>query len=174
MVQATLNTPAKIKMVTSSCYKEHTARNLKEPGGVCQLLLGKILSLHKQSGSDDLGHWVWQQLLIDGICSLYVITAYRVCPKPPSSSQTKTAWHQQYQGLVKQGLQNLEPREQFMLDLGRFLTKIRTSGADYILSWDVNTAHDHDEIQDFLQDHDMVDAFTEFFDERPLTHINRS
>jgi prophage DNA circulation protein len=67
MVQATLNTPAKIKMVTSSCYKEHTARNLNEPGGVCQLLLGKILSLHKQSGSNDLGHWVWQQLCINSI-----------------------------------------------------------------------------------------------------------
>jgi hypothetical protein len=61
-----------------------------------------------------------------------------------------------------------------MLDLGQFLTKIRTSGADYILGWDANTAHDHDEIQDFLQDHDMVDAFTEFFDKRPPTHINGS
>jgi hypothetical protein len=38
----------------------------------------------------------------------------------------------------------------------------------------VNTAHDHDEIKDFLQDHNMVDAFTEFFDERPPTHINGS
>jgi hypothetical protein len=45
MVQATLNTLAKIKMVTSSCYEEHTARNFKEPSGVCQLLLGKILAL---------------------------------------------------------------------------------------------------------------------------------
>jgi hypothetical protein len=69
MVQVTINTPAKIKLVTSSCYKEHTAKNLKEPGGVCQLLLGKILSLHKQSGSDDLARWAWQQLRIDGVCS---------------------------------------------------------------------------------------------------------
>jgi hypothetical protein len=48
------------------------------------------------------------------------------------------------------------------------------AGADYILEWDANTAHDHDEIQDFLQDHDMIDAFTEFFDERSPTHINGS
>jgi hypothetical protein len=104
MVQGTINTPAKIKLVTSSCYKEHTAKNLKEPGGVCQLLLGKILSLHKQSGSDNLGRWAWQHLRIDGIRSLYVITGYRVCPKPPTSSKMKTAWHQQYRGLVKKGL----------------------------------------------------------------------
>jgi phenylpropionate dioxygenase-like ring-hydroxylating dioxygenase large terminal subunit len=86
----------------------------------------------------------------------------------------KTAWHQQYRGLVQQGLQNPEPREQFMLDLGQFLTKIRTSGADYILGWDANTAHDHNKIQDFLQDHDMVDNFTEFFEKHPPTHINGS
>jgi hypothetical protein len=57
MAQAILNTPAKVKLVTGSCYEEHTARNLKEPSGVCQLLLGKIITLHKQSGSDDLGRW---------------------------------------------------------------------------------------------------------------------
>jgi hypothetical protein len=47
MVQARLNTPAKIKLVTGSYVEEHTARDLKEPGGVCQLMLSKILSLHK-------------------------------------------------------------------------------------------------------------------------------
>jgi hypothetical protein len=82
MVQACLRTPAKIKLVPGSYAEENTARKLKEPGGVCQLMLGKILSLHQQSGSDDLGRWVWQQIRIDGTSSLYVITAYRVCPKP--------------------------------------------------------------------------------------------
>jgi hypothetical protein len=38
-----------------------------------------------------------------------------------------------------------------MVDLGKFLTMIRTAGADYILGWDANTAHDHDEIQDFYR-----------------------
>jgi hypothetical protein len=67
MVQATLNSQAKVKLVTSSCFEEHTARKLKEPGRVCQLLLGKILSLLKQSGSDDLGRWAWQELRVDGV-----------------------------------------------------------------------------------------------------------
>ncbi len=39
-------------------------------------------------------------------------------------------------------------------------------------SRDANTAYNHDDIQDFLQDHDMVDTFTDFYDERPATHIN--
>jgi hypothetical protein len=172
MAQAILNTPAKVKLVTGSCYEEHTARNLKEPGGVCQLLLGKIITLHKQSGSDDLGRWVWQRIRVDGIRSVYIITAYRVCPKPPSTSKMKTAWHQQYRGLVRKGLCNPDPQERFLFDPGKFLTEIRNDGADYILGWDANTPYDSDDIQDFLQDHDMVDAFTEFFEDRPATHVN--
>jgi hypothetical protein len=61
-----------------------------------------------------------------------------------------------------------------MIDLGKFLTEIRNAGADYILGWDTNMPYDSDDIQDFLQDHDMVDAFSKFFEERPATHINGS
>jgi hypothetical protein len=51
-----------------------------------------------------------------------------------------------------------------MVDLRRFLTKIQTAGAEYILKWDANTAYNHDNIQDSLQDHNMVDAFSAFLD----------
>jgi hypothetical protein len=67
MVQAQLNSPAKIKLVTGSYQEDHTASNLKQPSGVCQLMLGSILSLHKNSGSNNLDQWVWQQIQIDGI-----------------------------------------------------------------------------------------------------------
>jgi hypothetical protein len=86
----------------------------------------------------------------------------------------KTAWHQQYRGLVRKGLRDPDPRARFMIDLGKFLTEIRNAGADYMLGWDANTPYDSDNIQDFLQDHDMVNAFSEFFEERPATHINGS
>jgi hypothetical protein len=79
MVQACLQTPAKIKMVTGSCHNKHTTWNAKIPGGICQVILNTILSLHKASSSHDIGHWVWQELQIDGSRSLYIITAYRVC-----------------------------------------------------------------------------------------------
>jgi hypothetical protein len=61
-----------------------------------------------------------------------------------------------------------------MMDLARFLTKLCNDGADYILGWDANTPYDHDDIQDFLQDHDMVDAFSDLFDEWPATHFRGS
>jgi hypothetical protein len=66
MVQARLQKPTKIKMVMGSCYEEHTTSNLKEPGRVCQFMLSRILSLHKASGSNDLGRWAWQQIWLDG------------------------------------------------------------------------------------------------------------
>lgn len=133
MAQALSKSPAKIKLVTASCYEEHAASNLKEPGGVCQLMLGRILNLHKQSGSDDLGRWAWQQIRIDGIRSIYVITAYRVCPKPSATSHMKTAWHQQCRGLVRRKLRYPDPRKQFLLDLGKFLLSLKDQGADCIL-----------------------------------------
>jgi exonuclease III len=167
MVQACLRTPAKIKLVTGSYPEEHTARKLKEPSGVCQLMLGKILSLHQQSGRDNLGRWVWQQIRINGTSSLYVITAYRVCPKPPNTSKMKTAWHQQYHSLIKKGIKKPDPRQRFMINLRKLLSQLRDDGSEYILGWDANTPHNHDDIQDFLQDHDMVDAFSNFMDARP-------
>jgi hypothetical protein len=44
----------------------------------------------------------------------------------------------------------------------------------YILGWDANTPYDYDDIQDFLQDHDVVDAFSDFMDECPATHFSGS
>lgn len=65
---------------------------------------------------------------------------------------------------------NPDPCQCFMTDLGKFWTKICDDGADYILGW----AHHHNEIQDFLQDHDMVDTFSNFMDEHPVTHSSGS
>jgi hypothetical protein len=71
--------------------------------------------------------------------------------KPMSTSKMMTAWLQQYRGLCKQGLRNPDPQQQFLDDLGRFLTEICNEGAKYILGWDANTPYDHDDIQDFFK-----------------------
>jgi hypothetical protein len=36
---------------------------------------------------------------------------------------------------------------------------------------DANDPYNHNDIQDFLQDHDMVDAFSDFMEEHPATHF---
>ena len=121
MAQAFSNSPAKIRLVTASCKEAHTANNLKEPGRVCQLTLGRMLNLHKMAGSNDLGQCAWQEFRINGVRSLYVITAYRVCPHPPTMSKLGTAWHLQYRGLVKKGIRNPDQRQHLLYDLHKFL-----------------------------------------------------
>jgi hypothetical protein len=76
----------------------------------------------------------------------------------------KTALHQQYCGLIKKGIKKPNPCQWFMINLGKFLSQLCDDGSEYILGWDANTPHNHDDIQDFLQDHDMVDAFSDFMD----------
>jgi hypothetical protein len=75
----------------------------------------------------------------------------------------KMAWHQHYRGLIKKGIKN-NPRQWYMINLGKFLSQLRDDRSEYILGWDANTPNNHDDIQDFLQDHDMVDAFSDFMD----------
>jgi hypothetical protein len=82
-----------------------------------------------------------------------------------------TAWHQQYRGLRARGIQNPDPRQRFFSDLGQFLMKIHSDGSDYTLGMDFC---DHDDIQDFLPDHDMVDGFSDFMEERPATQFRGS
>ena len=89
-------------------------------------------------------------------------------------SKLGTAWHQQYRGLVKKGLHNPDPRQCFLYDLQKFLNEIQADRSEYIVGWDANTPHDNDEIIDLLLDTDMVDAFDDFLDEQPATHINGS
>jgi hypothetical protein len=56
----------------------------------------------------------------------------------------------------------------------KFLTKIRNEGSDYILGMDANDPYDHDDIQDFFQDHDMVDVYSAFMEEHPAMHFRGS
>jgi hypothetical protein len=52
----------------------------------------------------------------------------------------KTAWHQQYHSLIKKGIKNPDPHQQFMINLGKFLSQLRDDGSEYILGWDASTA----------------------------------
>jgi hypothetical protein len=52
---ALLNSPAKIKIASSSCHKNHTAKQLMIASRVVQLLLGRVLNLFQDQGSNKLG-----------------------------------------------------------------------------------------------------------------------
>jgi hypothetical protein len=98
------NKKAQMRLITGNCREAHTSNNICQPGGVAQLTMNQILNLHKRSAADKLGLWVWQEYQVNGIYSLFVITAYQVCRKPPPTSAKTTTWHQQ-----ERALQTKEP-----------------------------------------------------------------
>lgn len=105
------------------------------------------------------------------ITYINVITAYRVCKEPPKESAMTTAWHQQQRALLRQKIRT-DPRERFLVDLRKFLLKLKEQDHHYIVGWDANASHLSDDVFDLLDDTDMVDGFTDFFssDSRPGTH----
>jgi hypothetical protein len=167
------NKKAQTRLVTGNCREAHTSNDICQPGGVAQLTMNQILNLHTRSGADKLGRWVWQEYQVNGIYSLFVITAYRVCPKPPPTSAKTTTWHQQERALRTKGIYD-DPRDQFLIDFKKFLLDLKKNGNKYIIGWDANAPYDEPEIMDLLQETDMVNPFTEFFAERPATHSQGS
>jgi exonuclease III len=63
-----------------------------------------------------------------------------------------------------------DPRKRFLQDLRDFLLDLNTDGHLYIVGWDANDAHSSDDVATLLEEANMADAFTDFFDERPPTH----
>ena len=165
------NKKAWTRLITSNCREAHTSNDICQPGGVTQLTMNWILNLHKQSGANKLGWWVWQEFQVNGCYSLFVITAYRVCPKPPTTNTAMTTtWHQQERALRSKGIYE-DPRDHFMINFKCFLLDLKDNGNKYIIGWDANAPHDEPEIMDLLQETNMVDPFTDFFTEHPATHI---
>jgi hypothetical protein len=75
-----------------------------------------------------------------------------------------TTWHQQDRGLREQGILD-DPRDQFLTDLKDFLLNLHSDGHKYIVGWDANDPHDHDDIMELLEETEMIDAFIDFFPE---------
>jgi hypothetical protein len=80
-----------------------------------------------------------------------------------------TTWYQQKRALLKQHIRT-DPCKRFLLDFRDFLLDLKNDGQLYIVGWDANDAHFSDDVTTFLEDTDMADAFTDFFDECPPTH----
>ena len=160
--------------VTTSHYKEdHTKHNIYKPGGVAQLILKPLTTRINTVGSDDLGRWAWQELRLDGARSLFIVTAYRPCPRSNNSKFT-TTWDQQHRGLLRRNITDPDPRQQFIDDLTKFLRRLEQNGHEIILGVDFNDPHDSDEWLDFLQVTNLVDLHDDFFDRRPPTYFRGS
>jgi hypothetical protein len=46
-----------------------------------------------------------------------------------------------------------------------FLLDLHSNGHKYIVGWDANDLHDHNDVMELLEESEMIDAFIDFFPE---------
>lgn len=155
------------RLETAHC-KEDFNTNITQRGGVAQIILRKVSGRIKSQGKDPLGRWCWQELHLDGTRTLVLITAYRVCT-PNTTDKETTTWSQQWRKLRAAGIDNPNPRRQFLQDLTEYLQSLRDDGKLYVVSMDANTSIYDEELNEMMTATDMVDLMD---DHLPLNRPN--
>jgi hypothetical protein len=96
------------KLGTAHCYKPFFSSH-HQPGGVSQMVLGKITGRVVARGRDDLGRYTWQETLLDGTQNLIIITAYRVSQESMTGCGPATSAMQQWRRLQTNGVKIPKP-----------------------------------------------------------------
>jgi len=103
------------KLATS--FSKNSTENTNQPGGTLTLALGKWASCVVLYGSDELlGQWSYLEFVGQHGMRLFVVSAYRVCNQEFDAT-TITATAQQTRLLLQQGIQQPNPKTQFITDL---------------------------------------------------------
>ena len=159
-----------VKITTVHYREKHSAANVYQPGGVAQLTFQPLSNRVNDVGSNDLGRWSWQEICLDGTCSLFTYTGYRTCKAPVNSKKTMT-WDQQVQGLLQCGIDDPDPQKQFFIAFLKEIKKRTREGHVMVVGMDINSCHDDDEVLDFLQDADLIDLFNDFYHTHPPMYM---
>ena len=108
------------------------------PGGVASMVVGKWTGRCLDAGQDPtgMGRWTWQKIRGKGEHIITQITAYRVPQESPPGPTT--AYMQQWDHMIAQGIENPDPKKQFLTDLEAFINKLRKKGESIILAVDAN------------------------------------
>ena len=125
-------------------------------------MVDSSLSMYVRGQGTDpsgMGRWSWIRLQRLGLPDLIIVTAYRVCISSNVHAK-QTAHLQQSRALTQQDCPVLDPREAFLLDLGRFLRGHQQQEHSLMVLIDAN-----DEFKPgtdwhtFAMEHDLVDCF---------------
>jgi exonuclease III len=151
------------------------------PGGSSMLVLGKYTSNIRNTIHDplELGRWCGSTLRINSKQLLHVVSAYRVCQSQIKHHYSMSTYSQQYFMLLQQGINQPDPRKQFITDMTNLLTFLTENKDNYvILGIDANEAvtGNNSEICEMITKCNLVDIYarkhqdaTEF-----ATHIKGS
>jgi len=147
-------------------------------GGTLTLALGKWASHVVLYGSDKLlGRWSYLEFVGQHGMRLFVVSAYRVCNKE-FDAMTITATAQQTRLLLKQGIQQPDPKTQFITDLILQVKTWRTAGAEVLIGMDANEDVDNPQakITRFFRETDLLDLHHHRYPavKKPVTHQHGS
>ena len=130
------------RLVTSCSSIQASHRYL--PGGSAILATGNLTGRILATFTDDaLGRWSSIRIRGNQGVHVLIVTAYMVCKTSISSTGPTTAFRQQYSILRAQGIQNPNPRQQFINDLSSFLEHHQSLGDRLLLLGNFNTDLDN-------------------------------
>ena len=138
---ATLNNrihPHHREFRTSTSHNKQEDLGTTHRGGTCNIALDQTSHKVTKVGQDNsgLGRWSWMQVTGRNNISTRIITAYRPCAKP-TKSQLTTVWDQHSRHYRSQGIE-IDPREQFLIDIETTLRDWISDGIKIVLTIDAN------------------------------------
>jgi hypothetical protein len=155
------------KLVTAHC-PDPVFKGPHQPGGVAQITLKKITGRVLTRGKDPLGSFTWQQILLDGTRTLYVITAYYwVSQDNPTTCGNETYYMQQWRQLRSDGTEFPIPRQHTLTALREFILPLTHDNHEIIVMVDANSPVHDDAIDTFLQETNMHDLTAPFLPDDP-------
>ena len=154
----------KSSRTTTACSKIPAAKDTYLPGGALISTLGKWCRRVIASGSDDMGRWVWQKLIVKGGRKIQLISAYRDSQK--SMPGPTTAYTQEYKMLQDMGHSDPHPRNKSIIDLTNHIKQATNSNEEIILALDANEdilpkevpGPKHD-IMTLMKDTNLIDVY---------------
>ena len=131
---------------------QETAASNHKPGGVMQIAIGPTSArIQSQPRDIEMGRWTSQVMLhANGKKSIYY-TVYRVC----QTSATSAA--QQWRILRSSGIEEPNPRKQFLIDLKAEIQEKIARDFEIFVMGDFNTPIAEREMQDFMNDCNLFD-----------------
>jgi hypothetical protein len=88
------------------------------------MILRKLTDRVSSCGCNELGHYTWQEVLLNGEHKLIIITAYQVTQEHLASCGHKMSAMQQWRQLCTRGIETPNPRQQVLDDLTNFLSPL--------------------------------------------------
>jgi hypothetical protein len=161
------------KIVTAHCSDDEAFKGPAQPGGVTQLVLRQLTARVAKHGSDPLGRYAWQEILLDGQRTLLVITAYRVVQSRTKGCGPITSMMQQWRRLRASGINNPNPRKQFLLDLAAFVKPYETASNEILIMLDANDTIDSPPMDQFMDELNLCDLMSDFLPSTPPTTYQR-